>query len=106
MEKIEKIISKLPEELQPIARQYMAIFRESTEEQLDAWIDQVVDHNLKEAYRFLQEKLSNADIVAAQERIIEQMKEMNRKYITTQLVQKSLIKEALKIAILLLAEKI
>jgi hypothetical protein len=75
---IQKLIEKLPIKLQPIAQVYVSSFIKFTDDEIVGFIDSILSGDWITAYRKMQSKLSNEEIAASQDRLIEVLKQMNR----------------------------
>ena len=93
--KLSELIAKLPTEFQPIARRYADMMIQWTIEQQQAWIDNVAAGNWQPAYESLVQSMTTAELLAEQQRINNELTELNTANAAYIEVQKQTIKDAL-----------
>ena len=103
---IDDLIEKLPEEMRESASRYIAFLKDSTFEELQAWIGLIAQGNWRAAYEQAIKKMSTEDLLAELERINESLGELNDANAAAIEQQKTLVTQLLTIGLALLKAKI
>lgn len=99
---IEEIISKLPDAYKGWARRYAAILVDMGFEEIDKWVDSVVNLNWADAYKSLAVRMTTEQLLTAQEQVNQALRELNQQAVDFIQIQKQMVREALSIAIMIL----
>jgi hypothetical protein len=99
---IEEIISKLPDAYKGWARRYAAILVDMGFEEIDKWVDSVINLNWADAYRSLAVRMTTEQLLTAQEQVNQALRELNKQAVDFIQIQKQMVREALSIAIMIL----
>lgn len=105
MTKIEQLISSLPDDLQPLARQYADLTVESLAAQLDAIVTLVIDNKRGDAFRLAVSAMATADVLLMLEAINERLAELNAAKAAYTDTVSDLLRQAVKIGINILLVK-
>lgn len=99
---IEEIIGKLPDAYKDWARRYAAILVDMGFEEIDKWVDSVVNLNWADAYKSLAVRMTTEQLLTAQEQVNQALRELNKQAVDFIQIQKQMVREALSIAIMIL----
>jgi len=75
--KLDDLIAKTPEQFRPLAAQYGPAIIKMTAEEFAAWIGWLIAGKTDEAWQAILERLDNADLLAAWDRVGEKWDEAN-----------------------------
>ena len=106
MSTIEELIAKLPQEMQAWAARYIAFLRDSTFEELQAWILLIAGGNWRAAYEQAVKKMSVEDLTAELRRINKGMTALNDANAAAIELQKQFVLELLTLGLALLKAKL
>ena len=99
---IEEIINKLPDAYKGWARRYAVILVDMGFEEIDKWVDSVVNLNWADAYKSLAVRMTTEQLLTAQEQVNQALRELNKQAVDFIQIQKQMVREALSIAIMIL----
>jgi hypothetical protein len=77
MSKIDTLISKLPKELQKIARRYLPMFVTAGEDEVKEWIGYIAAGNWRHAYAFTLCRMTTDQALAEQRRLNDVLLALN-----------------------------
>ena len=106
MSAIDDLIAKLPEEMQEWARRYINFLRDSTFEELQAWIRLIAAGNWRAAYEQTTKKMSVEDLTLELRRVNASLEQLNDANAAAIEIQKQLILELLSLLLSLLKAKL
>lgn len=104
--KIDQLISTLPDDLQPLARQYADLNIDSLTTQVYAIIELLIDNKRGEAFRLAVREMETADVLIMLEAINERLAELNAAKAAYTDTVSDLLRQAVKIGISILLVKV
>ncbi|MCE5184946.1 MAG: hypothetical protein LLF76_02330 [Planctomycetaceae bacterium] len=105
MSKLQDLIAKLPDDLQPMAVIYGNLWIDATAAQLQHLTDLLVDGRISEASRFVVQHLSSDQLIAELERINAAILAVNQKQFDLIETQRQIIRDAIRVGIYILIAK-
>lgn len=103
---LKELIEELPEALQPIADKYASSLLTMSQEELTAWIGNIVIGQTGKAHSQLINRMSTPQLVAAGKSVNDKLKALNKKNYDRIVFQQEMLKQALSVGILLLKAKL
>ena len=93
--KIDEIIEKLPEWLQPFADRYARVMAEKGFEDLKVIADSIIEGNWAQAYEYIVADMDTGDLTAELERINAGLEDLNKRNAENIEAQKEIVRQAL-----------